>query len=465
MQFKVEDILEKHAWAVRNLEILEQDEEDSGSDDGEETTASEKDKWDQESEDASSQTRLATGKPCAQLPLLDGDGLSESAIEEAANYTIRIVERELSAPDSDSENTSSFIRSSNTSLASPNFAKSCPRIRKDEDIRDYSARLAQGNQPIANTDGTSDSSEPTMNNFSNFDNTRQAPQQPQQAAQMNGGLNGVTQWPNVGAQSDMNVLWEYIVKLSDMHEQIRAQTQSVASGMQQIDSMRAGGSGASSSGAPHVNGAVNGMLPPMHSMYQTDTDRNTGLPPSNTESAEIARLQTDLLSAHSKIEDLTAHITTLQTLNTDYENAISHTLDRLRPFAQSHAQALIAQKAHYLSLLEQERTANLELRLEQSRWQEKAREVKDMMVESLKAQGEMEGGYKRKIARLRSDNRSLRRICNVPLLEESEEDEEKNGVATLESAQGVREHSARQSPELVRTGEGGGGDGGRIVIS
>jgi hypothetical protein len=104
-----------------------------------------------------------------------------------------------------------------------------------------------------------------MNNFSNFDTgnmnpnlARQAPQQPQ-GQQLNGGMNGSHQWPNVGAQSDMNVLWEYIVKLSDMHEQIRAQTQSVAYGMQQIDSMRgSNGTTAGSTSAPHVNGAVNG---------------------------------------------------------------------------------------------------------------------------------------------------------------------------------------------------------------
>lgn len=103
-----------------------------------------------------------------------------------------------------------------------------------------------------------------MNNFTNLDNNpnnnlnpRPAPNAAQ-AQQMNGmngmnnGLNGGTQWPNVGAQSDMNVLWEYIVKLSEMHETIRAQTQDVASGMQQIETMRASSSTAPS--APYTNG-------------------------------------------------------------------------------------------------------------------------------------------------------------------------------------------------------------------
>lgn len=100
-----------------------------------------------------------------------------------------------------------------------------------------------------------------MNNFSNFETGnpnlgRQAP--PQAPAQQMNGLNGAAQWPNVGAQSDMNVLWDYIVKLSEMHEQIRAQTQQVASGMQQIDSIRANNGTTSSGSAAHVNGLMNG---------------------------------------------------------------------------------------------------------------------------------------------------------------------------------------------------------------
>ncbi|KIW00303.1 hypothetical protein, variant [Verruconis gallopava] len=274
-----------------------------------------------------------------------------------------------------------------------------------------------------------------MNNYANFDPgslnpnnlARQAGQQPPQPSQMN-GLSGVTQWPNVGAQSDMNILWEYIVKLSEMHEQIRAQTQQVTSGMQQIESLRSGNAGSSGgSSAPHVNGVVNGV------------------PSASTDSAEVARLQHELLSAHSKIEDLTATITTLQNLNTDYENAISHTLDKLRPFTQSHAQALLAQKAHYLNLLEQERHQNLELRMEQSRWQQKAKEVKDMLVEAMKLQSQSEIGYVKKIAALKADNRSLRRICGVPLMDDSDDDSDDSPDRLL------ARDSARQSPQQGRS--------------
>lgn len=71
-----------------------------------------------------------------------------------------------------------------------------------------------------------------------------------------------------------------------------------------------------------------------------------------------------------------------------------------------------------------------------------------MVVEALKAQSESEVGYMRKIAALKNDNRSLRRICGVPLMEDSE-DEGEGGVETLEGRAQVQA-SARQSPEQAR---------------
>jgi hypothetical protein len=183
------------------------------------------------------------------------------------------------------------------------------------------------------------------------------------------------------------------------------------------------------------------------------------------ESSEIARLQTDLAASHTRNEDLTTHIATLQTLNTDYENAISHTLDKLRPFAQSHAQALLAQKAHYLSLLDTERSANLQLRLEQSQWQEKAAEIKGMLVKAMHLQSESEIGFVTKIARLKTDNRSLRRICGVPLIDDSEDDE---AAEANEARSQIREAASRQSPEQGRNEEvavmAGGGERERLLI-
>jgi hypothetical protein len=98
-------------------------------------------------------------------------------------------------------------------------------------------------------------------NHNNFNNNydpnnninRPPPAHPnQQAPQMNGiGTN--PNWPNVGAQADMNVLWEYIQNLSQMHEGIRSQTQQVLNGVQQIQARGIEGT------APGSGGQVNGV--------------------------------------------------------------------------------------------------------------------------------------------------------------------------------------------------------------
>jgi hypothetical protein len=80
-----------------------------------------------------------------------------------------------------------------------------------------------------------------MANFSNFSeppspgnpNVRGAPPTPNTAAQLN-GIGGARHWPDLGVQMDMNVLWEYVSNLSQLHEGIRAQTQNVLHGVQQI---------------------------------------------------------------------------------------------------------------------------------------------------------------------------------------------------------------------------------------
>jgi len=63
-------------------------------------------------------------------------------------------------------------------------------------------------------------------------------------------------WPDLGVQMDLNTLWEYVNSLSQLHEGIRAQTQSVLHGVQTIQARA--GQESSSPIAAQVNGAING---------------------------------------------------------------------------------------------------------------------------------------------------------------------------------------------------------------
>ena len=97
-----------------------------------------------------------------------------------------------------------------------------------------------------------------MNSFTNFVDAS-APNRPQPtpttSQQQLNGL-GARHWPDLGVQMDMNTLWEYVNNLSQLHEGIRAQTQSVLHGVQQIQA-RAAQEGSSPTVA-QVNGALNG---------------------------------------------------------------------------------------------------------------------------------------------------------------------------------------------------------------
>jgi hypothetical protein len=70
--------------------------------------------------------------------------------------------------------------------------------------------------------------------------------------------------------------------------------------------------------------------------------------------------------------------------------------------------------AHYLSLLDRERTANLELRLEIARKDECMMRALEWARKAQEAQRHVVGPYVRKIAALKAENGVLAGICGVP---------------------------------------------------
>jgi len=149
---------------------------------------------------------------------------------------------------------------------------------------------------------------------------------------------------------------------------------------------------------------------------------------ATAQAAEIASLQNRLSTAESQISSWKSQNSALQALLADYENGISLCLDKLRPFAQQHASALNAHRAHYLNLIEEERRQNLELRLEHQKWQQGLGMVAESAREALKAQSEAELPWIERLAGLKAENRVLRRLCGLPVGEESDEEEELQDV-------------------------------------
>ncbi|KAF2817723.1 uncharacterized protein BDZ99DRAFT_405596 [Mytilinidion resinicola] len=258
-----------------------------------------------------------------------------------------------------------------------------------------------------------------MNNFPSFLDTssgvgpnvpRQAPS-PSSASHQTNGIGGinipmVNGMPSGGQQTDMNHLWGIVQQLSEVLAENRAQTAGIVNGVQQLQS-RAAQDGVSPTIA-QVNGELN-------------TNR----------AAEITALRTELNATQAALQASSSQASSMRGLLLDYENAFTLVLDKLRPYAYNHTQAILALHKHYQHLLEQERATSLELRLEHAEWQAGLGRVADYARLALKAQNEGDLPAARKIQDLKAENRVLRRLAGWQDASDSEEEEaETRGVGT-----------------------------------
>ncbi|KAF2822145.1 hypothetical protein CC86DRAFT_301469 [Ophiobolus disseminans] len=220
-------------------------------------------------------------------------------------------------------------------------------------------------------------------------------------AQQN-GIPMVNGLPSGGQQTDMNHLWAVVQQLSQVLEDNKQQTAGIVNG---VNAVRA--RAAEESGAVNGNGGfrqVNGELD------------------AATRHAEIAHLQSQLTSTQTHLSTLSSSNTALQSLLTDYENALTLLLDKLRPYAYNQTSSILALHKHYQKLLEEERGVSMQLRLEHAEWQAGLGRVADYARTALKSQGESEEGLRREIRGLKEENRVLRGLCGW----EDREDDEKD---------------------------------------
>lgn len=112
----------------------------------------------------------------------------------------------------------------------------------------------------------------------------------------------------------------------------------------------------------------------------------------------------------------------MQSLLTDYENALTLLLDKLRPYAYNQTSQVLTLHKHYQRLLEEERGVSMQLRLEHAEWQAGLGRVADYARTALKSQGESEEELKREIRGLKEENRVLRSLCGWEEREDDDDD-------------------------------------------
>jgi hypothetical protein len=164
----------------------------------------------------------------------------------------------------------------------------------------------------------------------------------------------------------------------------------------------------------------------------TVADLNNHLP-SPTMTAQLTNLHNELASLQHAYNALSnSHSSCLSLLSTHETLLDTHILPQLRRYAHTHALAITSLHSHYQKLLEDERKANLELRLDGLKWQEGLGRVSEWARLALRETAADEGRTRERLrlGKLKEENRVLRQLAGWPEKEsdsEEEGDEEDDG--------------------------------------
>ncbi|KAF1924104.1 uncharacterized protein M421DRAFT_73564 [Didymella exigua CBS 183.55] len=236
-----------------------------------------------------------------------------------------------------------------------------------------------------------------MNNYSFLDSSTPngMPRAPPVASPSQAGLNGAAQQngipmvnglPSGGQQTDMNHLWAVVQQLAQQLEENKAQTQSVLGGVAALQGRLVDDSASGSAGGAESLTAAASM-------------------------AERAALQARVATLEAHTDAAAAHTHALTALVTDYENALTLLLDKLRPYAYTHTSSILALHKHYHALLDHERNTSMQLRLEHVEWQAGLGRVAEYARAALKVQRQGEEGMVGEIRALKEENRVLRQLA------------------------------------------------------
>lgn len=140
--------------------------------------------------------------------------------------------------------------------------------------------------------------------------------------------------------------------------------------------------------------------------------------------SRTAELNAQLSAAQKQISDLSTSNASLQSLITDYENALTLLLDKLRPYAYNQTQSMLALHKHYQTLLDNERSISMSLRLEHAEWQAGLGRVAEYARHALQTQSRAEEPLQSEIKALKEENRILRQLAGWEERPDSSEDED-----------------------------------------
>ncbi|KAL3467599.1 hypothetical protein BJX64DRAFT_146068 [Aspergillus heterothallicus] len=221
-------------------------------------------------------------------------------------------------------------------------------------------------------------------------------------AGMNGGVP-----MNAGHQMDLRHLFDMVLELSEVLKNNREMTKSIVSSAEEI--MKRSSSEGTSPSIQQVNGEIT--------------------------SARIAELERALAKEKRSVEVLRNEQVENTKLIGEYEAAVGTMVEQIRNYCHNNNMNYLSQKRHYNDLLQAERDAHLESRLDRDHWHAQTMKCAEMIRTAYRLRCEEEEMPIRIVAGLQNEVRAYRNALGM----EPEKPEEEYGWEILKHVPGGSE--------------------------
>lgn len=224
---------------------------------------------------------------------------------------------------------------------------------------------------------------------------------------------------NAGQQMDVNFLWQKVLELSEVLRENRERTRGVVEGAEEL---------AVSFSLPSLHTVTGSRGEAMGSRFfdtiasffpdQDPTTSHSGItdPPPPPHQARTSSfppspsLTHELHTAHRTVSTLARENRENTRLIGDYEVALGSVVEMVRNYAFSQNQAAATLATHYNRLLQEEKDAHLEARLEGGEWRGRFERCVEMLREGYRRACEEEGVEEEVVRELREEVRALRKV-------------------------------------------------------
>ncbi|KAL4818730.1 hypothetical protein BDW67DRAFT_182878 [Aspergillus spinulosporus] len=296
----------------------------------------------------------------------------------------------------------------------------------NQNTKDYESQLAELNRAFdaaTMSMSSSSGSNPGSGMYSSYDNSTSGPSNipgvPRQPIpspmatpppQVNGGgmagMNGGVPM-NAGHQMDLRHLFDMVLELSDVLKNNRDMTKSIVASAEEI--MKRSASEGTSPSIQQVNGEIS--------------------------SARIAELERALAKERRLVEILKIEQIENTKLIGEYEAAVGIMVEQIRNYCHNNNMHYLAQKRHYNNLLQAERDAHLESRLDRDHWHAQTLKCAEMIRTAYRLRCEEDELPIRIVAGLQNEVRAYRNALGM----EPEKPEEEYGWEILKDVPGGSE--------------------------